>query len=202
MSQPPKLARHFNPLPPCGGRRHRCFPASSVPDFNPLPPCGGRLDATTAADLDRWISIHSLRVEGDLSATPEFVKCVYFNPLPPCGGRRRASGGSGARSQHFNPLPPCGGRLFKIIFPILTHHFNPLPPCGGRLHLQPFFSAASRFQSTPSVWRETGKLKDFTLMLDISIHSLRVEGDKGFGFFDATSDISIHSLRVEGDGHP
>ena len=33
----------------------------------------------------------------------------------------------------------------------------------------------------------------------ISIHALRVEGDKGFLDFGETVEISIHALRVEGD---
>ena len=37
----------------------------------------------------------------------------------------------------------------------------------------------SRFQSTPSVWRETGIYNTLTTKLRISIHSLRVEGDGG-----------------------
>ena len=35
---------------------------------------------------------------------------------------------------------------------------------------------------------------------DISIHSLRVEGDDNGRLFAADEVISIHSLRVEGDG--
>ena len=34
-----------------------------------------------------------------------------------------------------------------------------------------------RFQSTPSVWRETAALYEDHVTLFISIHSLRVEGD-------------------------
>ena len=56
--------------------------------------------------------------------------------------------------------------------------FNPLPPHGGRLHH--FESERRRF--------------------DISIHSLRMEGDGGLGMkHTAATYISIHSLRMEGD---
>ena len=78
------------------------------------------------------------------------------------------------------------------------------------------------FQSTPSAWRETCRVRTSFLLGDISIHSLRMEGDlvlppghkqrelisihslrmEGdlypYGYSDA-SDISIHSLRMEGD---
>ena len=103
-------------------------------------------------------------------------------------------------SAHFNPLPPCGGRPTRAQEPTAGKHFNPLPPCGGRLlpehsakHLHSisihslrvegdtlnysFSTFTTRFQSTPSVWRET------------ITHHLRRGSDS----------ISIHSLRVEGD---
>ena len=80
-----------------------------------------------------------------------------------------------------------------------------------------------RFQSTPSVWRETIPPDRFRRRQRISIHSLRVEGDprdcppwKDDFIFQSTpsvwretkcsvdgvknAGISIHSLRVEGDG--
>ena len=55
------------------------------------------------------------------------------------------------------------------------------------------------FQSTPSVWRETGKTSSDLQTYDISIHSLRVEGDSTNVTTEGADDISIHSLRVEGD---
>ena len=77
------------------------------------------------------ISIHSLRVEGDVNAHKDQQRCHNFNPLPPCGGRRC----SDARARlhlNFNPLPPCGGRLLVGELAKILKHFNPLPPCGGR----------------------------------------------------------------------
>ena len=81
------LARNFNPLPPCGGRRKRAARAAYIADFNPLPPCGGRRRNAKAAIAKAEISIHSLRVEGDRSAEERQTTEPYFNPLPPCGGR-------------------------------------------------------------------------------------------------------------------
>ena len=40
---------------------------------------------------------------------------------------------------------------------------------------------------------------DFTVYIEISIHSLRVEGDNTAQAEPAAPEISIHSLRVEGD---
>ena len=59
------------------------------------------------------------------------------------------------------------------------------------------------FQSTPSAWRETVRGVKVPDKLDISIHSLRMEGDPDV--FIPCHDrnfISIHSLRMEGDPYP
>ena len=58
-------AQHFNPLPPHGGRRYMPAPISSIFE----------------------ISIHSLRMEGDIGNNLLFVLLENFNPLPPHGGR-------------------------------------------------------------------------------------------------------------------
>ena len=55
------------------------------------------------------ISIHSLRMEGDM-------RCA----------------GVSAGLYNFNPLPPYGGRLNCLVLPPGHKHFNPLPPYGGR----------------------------------------------------------------------
>ena len=108
----------------------------------------------------------------------------------------------------------------------INFHFNPLPPHGGRpLHLTGYLAMIG-FQSTPSAWRETivispprcaachfnplpphGGRHDYILKEplseNISIHSLRMEGDV-FQAVDVAADtgISIHSLRMEGDSTP
>ena len=56
---------HFNPRPPCGGRRFAHIMIWDMPNFNPRPPCGGRPPPTRRPRMS-W---------------------RYFNPRPPCGGR-------------------------------------------------------------------------------------------------------------------
>ena len=56
------------------------------------------------------------------------------------------------------------------------------------------------FQSTPSAWRETAGNDDSVKFLNISIHSLRMEGDISSVWSVLRKIISIHSLRMEGDG--
>ena len=58
---------------------------------------------------------------------------------------------------------------------------------------------ALSFQSTPSAWRETADPIDKLMTVDISIHSLRMEGDLIAIENTAQIAISIHSLRMEGD---
>ncbi len=146
------------------------------------------------------ISIHSLRMEGDLGGWRSPCACspfqstpsawretscgrlhrsyaYYFNPLPPHGGRQDnecSTFGNGSISIHslrmegdgnsqtfgewledFNPLPPHGGRQLEYARPAVEENFNPLPPHGGR----PIGKAVG--DDVP----------------DISIHSLRMEGD-------------------------
>ena len=62
------------------------------------------------------------------------------------------------------------------------------------------FKVDLKFQSTPSAWRETIISDNFMPGVIISIHSLRMEGDRSrANFFSWSVTISIHSLRMEGD---
>ena len=124
-----------------------------------------------------YISIHSLRMEGDISIKNMTANYPYFNPLPPYGGRHprmrlrrmpetfqstpsvwretvlQVVGQS--TGHHFNPLPPYGGRRGQDCRLYRNQYFNPLPPYGGR----PFKSVCPASSNA------------------ISIHSLRMEGD-------------------------
>ena len=152
-----------------------------------------------AKEVAKAISIHSLRMEGDCSIDQRSHAVIHFNPLPPHGGRRSKSSIADLAS-YFNPLPPHGGRRYPCRKNKSGEHFNPLPPHGGRPHFAGFV----------------------IVTLDISIHSLRMEGDKNgypqkkhISSFQSTPSawretgamhrierlyyISIHSLRMEGD---
>ena len=124
--------RHnFNPLPPCGGRPLRITQrgGSGFISIHSLRVEGDRRILTMQAE--GAISIHSLRVEGDLRRPPDFAPpCISIHSL-------RVEGddlchGIGGILIDFNPLPPCGGRRDLQRLQLCTVHFNPLPPCGGR----------------------------------------------------------------------
>ena len=167
--------------------------------FNPLPPCGGRLDEI-GAGMYLGISIHSLRVEGDAHRTGLRGNMLHFNPLPPCGGRP-APALCALRGHNFNPLPPCGGRLLQLLIQCQqldfnplppcggrlyqhirkrpdTHNFNPLPPCGGRHCQQSKTGGGNYFNPLPPCGGRRIACSTFYRYKAISIHSLRVEGDK------------------------
>ena len=84
--------------------------------------------------MEKLISIHSLRMEGDHIFESVLCEISNFNPLPPHGGR------------------PYGSRVIQC--PL---NFNPLPPHGGRRKTTCGMSTQAAFQSTPSAWRETAR---------------------------------------------
>ena len=145
---------YFNPLPPHGGRQL----------LRPSPLADGAFQSTPSAwreTLTRFslpshlsISIHSLRMEGDVQIWDNIFRSYHFNPLPPHGGRQ----GNLSKSQQlqiFQSTPSAWRETDGLIREI----------------------AAERFQSTPSAWRETCQLQIFRFGIPISIHSLRMEGD-------------------------
>ena len=94
-------------------------------------------------------------MEGDTFPLCPNRWAYHFNPLPPHGGRHKWDKME-IIELHFNPLPPHGGRhQIQYLRLIYYLYFNPLPPHGGR-----HFDELS--------------LRD---TIDISIHSLRMEGD-------------------------
>ena len=214
------------------------------PYFNPLPPYGGRPPDLPPDSLPLLFqSTPSVWRETGILAEWQ-MNPAYFNPLPPYGGRRQRDK-LVFLYMDFNPLPPYGGRPVKYAKnqnreKISIHslrmegdflrrpehlpgkYFNPLPPYGGRRGGSVLLFMAVVFQSTPSVWRETKKHLFQGHELDISIHSLRMEGDYlcTIGFPQCShfnplppyggrrnlrrrrlrrNRISIHSLRMEGD---
>ena len=144
------------------------------------------------------ISIHSLRVEGDIKLYLSVLReSISIHSLRVEGDQCCAVAIS-KRAISIHSLRVEGDK--DGLNCISTQpYFNPLPPCGGRLYHAGDVRRDRQFQSTPSVWRETGHGQQDRRPYPISIHSLRVEGDPTLPQSVLLRCISIHSLRVEGD---
>ena len=169
---------YFNPLPPCGGRRKSDTQSVPLSHFNPLPPCGGRrIRPAGVVSVIVFQSTPSVWRETDstssfaprmlFQSTPsvwrETQKRIIFQRIALISIHSLRVEGDAAMQCH-----ACCGIVY----------FNPLPPCGGRRCTATAKILRQRFQSTPSVWRETPELLSLWAENVISIHSLRVEGDR------------------------
>ena len=116
-------------------------------------------------------------MEGDVRNDLDGVEWKYFNPLPPHGGRLAASSPvRGAYNISIHSLRMEGDRP-RFFRRTRRAYFNPLPPHGGRQCVGEWEMELYPFQSTPSAWRETSNRFYVFGGKDISIHSLRMEGD-------------------------
>ena len=128
-------ARDFYPRPPRGGRRSSGSHCSSFRQyFYPRPPRGGRRRRRRTGAVQRKISIHALREEGD----QQQADCQKHS------------------KRDFYPRPPRGGRLpgistSAIILSISIHALREEGDSG----LSFSASASARFLSTPSARRAT-----------------------------------------------
>ena len=130
-------SRHFNPLPPHGGR-----PGSR----NPKRKRGETFQSTPSA----W--------RETLSCVWALATALLFQSTPSAWRETTATLSAERNVPYFNPLPPHGGRQTNCGESRKQKHFNPLPPHGGRLTHCHILSTSRTFQSTPSAWRETNIL--------------------------------------------
>ena len=122
-----------------------------------------------------------------------------FYPRPPGGGRPRRVRPRLSRCRiSIHALRVEGDMRSSICLPLLAN-FYPRPPGGGRQANLRLSVNVIVFLSTPSGWRATTGSKNLSPVRFISIHALRVEGDKRQVQRPHRRAISIHALRVEGD---
>ena len=150
---------YFNPLPPHGGRREWKFKKRNGVRFQSTPSAWRETPVRRQGSLLEDISIHSLRMEGDL--------LTFWNQ---------------SSNTHFNPLPPHGGRPTAFCVNVVTSTFQSTPSTRRETSESVVGIRRNAFQSTPSTRRETYKnaiVPDFPC---ISIHSLHTEGDHRFAY--------------------
>ena len=194
-----KSLPNFNPLPPHGGRLHAQNQTDRILHFNPLPPHGGRRPGNGLIRRDRTFQSTPSAWRETLKTEDVFDMPAHFNPLPPHGGRHyqccmadlsklfqstpSAWRETSLFSKHFTNVHisihslRMEGDVSEQFGILRRNHFNPLPPHGGRRNGRNIFLTGGKFQSTPSAWRETSKFGKCIHGFDISIHSLRMEGD-------------------------
>ena len=146
------------------------------------------------------ISIHALREEGDIINDGRYATLDAFLSTPSARRATRQLRWSKSTSTNFYPRPPRGGRLFPRSVQQNFCDFYPRPPRGGRPTIFGSFWSASGFLSTPSARRATAiGAAVIAKVVQISIHALREEGDRGMSKRKYLDAISIHALREEGD---
>ena len=130
----------------------------------------------TSAAADRVISIHALREEGDAVMSSMISAASYFYPRPPRGGRPSAPDRA-APSSDFYPRPPRGGRRVNPYSGLAGFLFLSTPSARRATKRRALEGAAVLFLSTPSARRATSDRPPERRASMISIHALREEGD-------------------------
>ena len=153
--------------------------------------------------LCRSISIHSLRMEGDLPRFAFLDSSLEFQSTPSAWRETRCTYGGQYGIWQFQSTPSAWRETFST-FPtphVTPYHFNPLPPHGGRPSAHVFVDRVIfPFQSTPSAWRETVCRKAGENGTG-NFNPLPPHGGRPnpILLFFKEVEISIHSLRMEGD---
>ena len=145
---------YFNPLPPCGGRHAIIEKGGSKNYFNPLPPCGGRPQLLRRFAAQRPFQSTPSVWRETVDALRQTIQRNDFNPLPPCGGRQlRKHPINAKRGISIHSLrvegDPERSRLPDQV------QFQSTPSVWRETGLQEYADLSTEFQSTPSVWRET-----------------------------------------------
>ena len=124
------------------------------------------------------ISIHALREEGDvLRFSPRCPTMTFLST--PSARRATLSTGASCTARSFLSTPSARRATLTPSSPALPPtHFYPRPPRGGRRAPRHRCGRIPRFLSTPSARRATSWMVcPSGMMIAISIHALREEGD-------------------------
>ena len=146
------------------------------------------------------ISIHALRVEGDRYRDSRFRHGYNFYPRPPGGGRHRSARAWAKKVTISIHALRVEGDPRLLFYSSPPSNFYPRPPGGGRLYQKQIKQTAIGFLSTPSGWRATSLRDLFTDQQRISIHALRVEGDRA-PLRDCFNGVDFYP-RPPGGGRP
>ena len=191
--------KHFNPLPPHGGRRQHRGMFTKDRAFQSTPSAWRETCQVNAVCSAFHISIHSLRMEGDVASLPSVGGDAYFNPLPPHGGRQTTTVWIG-REIPFQSTPSAWRETERIQLDLQYCGFQSTPSAWRETICAAKSLFRSIFQSTPSAWRET-PVNVLPNPISWYFNPLPPHGGRLFNFNNSgrRNIISIHSLRMEGD---
>ena len=91
------------------------------------------------------------------------------------------------------------GDLLGRVFFLVASKFLSTPSARRATFDSIDYISNQEFLSTPSARRATGIVKADAIVIIISIHALREEGDPILAQLSSGNQISIHALREEGD---
>ena len=125
------------------------------------------------------ISIHALREEGDWAALSRLPRPLYFYPRPPRGGRRCHQRLHGREDQISIHALREEGDMSNTDVTIEQQDFYPRPPRGGRPEEQrQLYQRQADFYPRPPRGGRHFCFFGACIVLVISIHALREEGDR------------------------
>ena len=194
--------RNFYPRSPGGGR-----PSPRPPAFVTVPisihalRVEGDLCFLGCHQPFRVISIHALRVEGDRSRLFYSFQRLAFLSTPSGWRATIPRGMIGDQNKLFLSTPSGWRATFcRRALRRVTCNFYPRPPGGGRHDARVSLPLKNAFLSTPSGWRATAGWKApcprfFGFLSTPSGWRATYVGSKMY----TEGLISIHALRVEGD---
>ena len=197
----------------------RLFPVAFEFDFYPRPPRGGRHNIVknkhisllflstpsarratpkfTREELDRLISIHALREEGDAVQRVQKTGNRNFYPRPPRGGRQNTSSVKVSRRKISIHALREEGDPMRSTPSSTSSRFLSTPSARRATYITSLAKYIMKFLSTPSARRATLQLLLVRADDIISIHALREEGDsKNRDKFSIFKQIIQHSARI------
>ena len=150
-------ASHFNPLPPHGGRPPEyCKRNQGKRYFNPLPPHGGRLQPFDPSLIILNISIHSLRMEGDIQIGKNVTMIGEFQSTPSAWRETYRSRYLETHDKISIHSLRMEGDVLNTSYDLGIQSFQSTPSAWRETdYMDSYDEGTATFQSTPSAWRET-----------------------------------------------
>ena len=132
------------------------FDVNAAENFNPLPPHGGRQHLLEITRSRRCISIHSLRMEGDMLSLIAPSNLSLFQSTPSAWRETAQTGIAAAYFYIFQSTPSAWRETKEAVLFLYDLHISihSLRKEGDGVPLC-ILTGDYTFQSTPSAWRET-----------------------------------------------